>query len=133
MFLGIHRTYFSGKNRIILPKKFRKELGIEDKFYLVKGLDGEIWGFSKTEWLKEAEKRLSVPITEIEGRVQRRRFFSQAEECILDNQGRFIINGDLLVGSGITNEILLVGAGDHFEIWDPKAWEKVMESLVISH
>lgn len=125
MFLGTYKTYFTGKNRILLPKKFRKELGNEDKFYIVRGLDGEIWGFSNTEWQKEAEIRLNIPLTDAKGRDQRRKFFSQAEECVLDNQGRFIISKELSGYAELDKEVLLVGAGDHIEIWNPKQWTQL--------
>ena len=122
MFLGSYKTYFTGKNRIVLPKKFRRELGNEDKFYIVRGLDGEIWGFDHSQWQKEAGNRLKVPLTEATGRRLRRRFFSQAEECTLDGQGRFIISKELIEFAGIKDQVLLIGAGDHFEIWEPNIW-----------
>lgn len=127
MFLGIFRTYFTGKNRIVLPKKFRKELSFEDKFYLIKGYNGEIWGFDNKQWHKEAEIRLSIPLTEEEGRIKRRKFFSQSEECNLDAQGRFIIPGDLILYSEIKTEVVLLGAGDHFEIWNPERFAKIVQ------
>ncbi len=131
MFLGTYKAYFSDKKersstsfRVILPKKFRRELGTDERFFIVSGLDGEIWGFSNKEWQKEAEKRLGVPLTDETGRELRRKFFSRAEECGLDSQGRFIISKELIDYAGIKNEILLIGAGDHFEIWDPKKWDR---------
>lgn len=123
MFLGTYKTYFSGKNRLILPKKFRKELEPETVLYLVKGLDGEIWGFNSIEWLKEAEKRLNIPLTETKGRILRRRFFSQAEECLLDTQGRFIVPPELSASAGLKKDILIIGAGDHLEIWDGQKYK----------
>ncbi len=125
MFLGSYLTLFSGRNRVILPKKLRKELGNEQSFYLVMGLDGEIWGFRSTEWQEEAEKRLDIPLTDYQGREQRRRFFGQAEECILDGQSRFIIPSEFAVKADLKEEVLIIGAGDHFEIWNPKEWEKL--------
>ena len=127
MFLGTHKTYFSGKNRVVLPKKLRRELGNDYKFYIVRGTDGEIWGFNAEEWQNEVIKRLRVPLTEVEGRIVRRRFFPNAEECILDSQGRFVISKELVEHSGIRDEVLIIGAGDHFEIWEPKLWEQIMK------
>ena len=75
MFLGKYKAFFTGKNRIVLPKKFRAELGSEMNFYLVAGLDGELWGFQSKEWQKEADRRLSVSITEKKVRLERRVFF----------------------------------------------------------
>jgi MraZ protein len=124
MFLGTYKTLFSGKNRVILPRKFRKELEPEDILYIVRGLDGEIWGFNTADWAKEAEKRLNIPLTETKGRVLRRRFFSQAEECLLDSQGRFIISQELIDYAGLLKEILIIGAGDHLEIWEKEKYEE---------
>lgn len=124
MFLGRFKTYFSGNNRVLLPKKFRRELGRDDKIFLVEGFDGEIWGFSYTEWLKEAEKRLSIPLHESGGRKLRRNFFARSEECALDSQGRFIIPKELIGNAGIGEEVLIIGAGDHFELWDEVRFER---------
>lgn len=124
MFLGRYKTFFSGKNRIILPRKFRLELGQEIVFYLVSGVDGEIWGFRNAEWQLEVQRRLNTPITSAEGRKERRLFFGRAEECELDNQGRFIISQNLVTYAGLREEILLIGCGDHFEIWDAERYRE---------
>jgi MraZ protein len=124
MFLGKFLTTFSGKNRIVLPKKFRQELGL-GIFYLLKGFDGEIWGFNAKEWEKEAQKRLSEDFTTTVGREKRRIFFSNSEICSLDSQGRFIIPEVMVQTSNLKSEILILGAGDHFEIWDPQILEQL--------
>lgn len=124
MFLGTYKIYFSGKNRLILPKKLRKELGENEVIFIVKGLDGEIWGFNKEEWWKEAGKRVEIPLQEREGRITRRRFFSQADECSLDAQGRFILPQEFVDYGEIGDEVLIIGAGDHIEIWNPQKFKK---------
>ena len=120
MFLGSFKTYFSGKNRLILPKKFRKELGNEERFYIYLGDNGEIWGFNKENWIKQAESILEIPLSSEEGRKKRLSFFPRADECILDNQGRFIVPSEFVENINLKNEVLIVGAGDHFEIWNPE-------------
>ena len=57
MFLGQFITTFSGKNRIVLPKKFRQEVA-DGVIYLIEGFDGGIWGFKTQDWEREAGKRL---------------------------------------------------------------------------
>lgn len=123
MFLGTYTTYFSGKNRLILPKKIRKELGDQDKFYIIMGQDGEVWGLNKENWQKQAEVILEKPLSSKEGREQRRNFFSQAEECFLDRQGRFILPSEFVEKSKLKNEVIIIGAGDHFEIWNKLSWQ----------
>ena len=126
MFLGSYKTYFSGKNRLILPKRFRKELG-EDKFYILLGENGEIWGFDPKNWFKLTEGILKFPLSTEEGRVKRLKIFPKAQECILDSQGRFILPQEFMEKLIFKKEILIVGAGDHFEVWDLNLWKKQQE------
>lgn len=124
MFLGSFKTYFTGKNRLVLPKRFRKELGNEDKFYVLLGGNGEVWGFDSENWSKLAESVLKFPLTTEEGRVKRLEFFPKAEECVLDGQGRFILPQEFMDNLNFKKEVLIIGAGDHFEVWDFDLWEK---------
>lgn len=127
MFLGSFKTFFSGKNRLILPKRFRKELGNEDKFYMLLGENGEIWGFDTGNWSKLAENVLEFPLSTEEGRAKRLRLFPKAEECFLDSQGRFILPQEFVEDLNFKKEVLIIGAGDHFEVWDLNLWKKQKE------
>ena len=93
---------------------------------MTRGLDGGIWGFEKAEWEKQANLQLEVPINEEKGRELRRMFFSGANVAELDKQGRFVIPDDLLSQSGFGMEVCLIGAGDHFEVWNLTQWEKFL-------
>ena len=129
MFLGTYLTYFSGKGRVILPKKLRNGLAKDRMVYLTKGLEGCIWGFDSKTWEKQANAQLEIPITEKKGRDLRRFIFSGTEIAELDLQGRFIIPPPLLSYARIGSGVLLIGAGDHFEVWDPKRWEELRDGL----
>ena len=126
MFLGSFQTKFSGKNRVILPKKFRSEIGKSNEIILTRGLDGCIWGFNKKDWEKEAERQLEIPLTEDKGRYLRRNLFASAESTELDLQGRFVITSSLVDFAHLGEEVILIGAGDHFEIWNPSNWGKII-------
>lgn len=128
MFLGRHITSFQGKNRLVLVKKFRDELNNEDRFYIIMGNNGEIWGYRVKDWLVEAQLRRSLPIEDSDGRKARRFFFSRTEECLLDSQGRFIIPQEFVDYAELGDEILMVGAGDYFEIWDQSRFKNMMGS-----
>ena len=130
MFLGSFKTFFSGKNRLILPKRFRRELGNQDTFFITMGKNGEIWGFDSINWLNLVNNIIQLPLNTEEGRVKRLQFFPGADECFLDGQGRFILPQEFVERLDFNNEVLIVGAGDHFEIWDCEAWKK--QQIVIS-
>lgn len=128
MFLGSYKTYFTGKNRLILPKRFRKELA-EDKFYILLGENGEFWGFDPENWFKLTNSILESPLSTEVGRVKRLRLFPKAEECTLDGQGRFILPQEFMESLNFKKEVLIIGAGDHFEVWDVSLWKKQQETL----
>lgn len=127
MFLGSYLTRFTGKNRVILPVKFRDELKGGKEIILTRGTDQCIWGFAQSEWQKQAEMQLEIPINDPEGLRVRRQIFAFAQIALLDSQGRFVINKDLLDFAQILKEVRIIGAGDHFEIWNPDSWEKVIK------
>lgn len=128
MFLGSFRPSFSGKGRIVLPKKLREEIA-GNRIVLTRGFDKCLFGFDKREWENQARRHLQSPITEPQGRKLRRYFFSQAQVVELDDQGRFVIPVELLELVPIEDGPVLVGAGDHFEIWQETQWQKEAEKL----
>lgn len=129
MFLGEYQTNFSGKGRVILPKKFRKELGSGKELVLSRGFEGCIWGFSKEGFAKEATQQLEISASDKKARDLRRYLFSAAEVVELDEQGRFVIPGSLLQHARLSDEVVIIGAGDHLEIWQPGTWKKILKTI----
>ncbi len=124
MFLGTFTPKFLAKGQIALPAKIRNGLG-GDRTVLTTGFDKCLYGFSLEDWQKIAASELVKPLSTAEGRLVRRQMFASAEEVDLDNQGRFVINENLRNYAGINGEeVIVIGAGDHFEIWDKNEWEK---------
>lgn len=130
MFLGEYQANFTGQGRIILPKKFRESLIGGKELILSRGLEGCIWGFSVKEFKKEAKKQLELSVTDQKGREFRRYLFSAAEKVFLDEQGRFVIPGILLIHARLEDRAVIIGAGDHFEVWNPQQWGKILAGLI---
>ncbi len=128
MFLGSYRPSFDAKSRrFALPKKIRLELN-NDEIILSLGFEKCIFGFNPENWQAEAEKQLETPITSRSARDTRRFLFSSAQHLILDNQGRFILPDDLCQFAKIGKPVV-IGAGDHFEIWDELNWNRQKTKL----
>lgn len=128
MFLGEYHVKFTGQGRIVLPKKFRQKL-LGNSLVLSRGFEGCIWGFPVSGWEKEAGKQMEVSATERQARDLRRYLFSAAEEVELDNQGRFVIPKPLLLYAKLQDGVVLVGTGDHFEVWNPGGWQKLVDTF----
>ena len=121
MFLGSYRPSFDlNSRRIALPKKIREYLATNE-IILSFGFEKCIFGFDTQTWQEQSEKQLGRPITDRVSRDIRRFFFATAEHIRLDDQGRFVIPGQLLEYAEVKSPII-IGAGDHFEIWDEVNW-----------
>lgn len=121
MFLGSYVPSFDlNSRRLALPKKIRDYLATSE-IVLSIGFENCLFGFDTQSWQKESEKQLALPIAQRRSRDLRRFFFASATTIKLDDQGRFVIPGDLLKYAKIERPIV-IGAGDHFEIWEQRAW-----------
>ncbi len=90
MLIGEYSHTIDSKGRMIVPAKFRTELG--ERFIVTKGFDGCLYGYSISEWQSIEEKVKTLPlITGKDARNFTRFFFSSAIECELDSQGRILI------------------------------------------
>ena len=124
MLLGNFEPNLMDKGRIALPKKIREELG-SSRLVLTVGFEDCIFGFSEKIWDEVTKMELGRPLfSDKVGRDLRRKMCAEAVNIELDSQGRFIIPGSMLEYAGITNQLVIIGAGDHFEIWGKEKWEE---------
>ena len=121
MFIGEYIHAIDNKNRIIIPSKFREELG--NKFIITKGLDGCIYVYTYNEWKLLEEKLVQLPLTSKNARAFSRFFFSGANEIELDKQGRALIPQSIMEYAGITKEVVSIGVSNRIEIWSKEKWE----------
>lgn len=123
--VGEYSPSFTGKGRLALPKQIREALENKE-IVLSKGFEKCIFGYQKETWEEAAKLELARPISNLEGRDIRRKMFSGAVIVSADEQGRIVIPENLIEYAGITEKAVIVGAGDHFEIWDMKRWQETI-------
>lgn len=124
LFLGEYEHALDERGRITLPRKIRQELGSEREIILARGFDTCIFGFDKSSWEREAGKHLETPVTDEIGRNVRRFLFSGAQKEELDKLGRILLPAQLKDYASISRNCIIIGAGDHFEIWDTLKWHE---------
>lgn len=128
VFFGEYQVSFTGSGRLVLPKKLR-ELLKGNTFILTKGFDTCLSGYDKDEWELKAKDLLQVSILEKENLEKRRFVFSSAVYLEIDEQGRFVIPRNLLNYANLNEKAVIVGVGDHFEIWELEKWEKYIKEV----
>ena len=128
-FLGEYDVPVDEKGRIFLPAEFRRKLSpeTEDTLVVVKGLDGCLTAYPQQAWAEIATKMTRLPQTDPKVRVYIRGMLSQAAEVKLDRQGRANLPRKLLERVGISDRMVVIGALDKIEFWNPEAWSLFMQ------
>ncbi len=120
MLIGEYYHNLDAKGRVSIPSKFRDDLG--GNFVLSKGLDNCLYAYSAKEWegfQNELLERRGADAQRI-----RRFFFSSANECEIDAQGRVVIPPKFREYAGLKKELVIIGVSNRAEIWDKEKWEE---------
>jgi len=128
VFLGEYTTKFTGSGRVILPKKLREAL-LSDVIILSRGFEGCVFGYDVKTFEEESKRQLEISATEERARLLRRYIFSGSVPAELDSQGRFVIPSALLTYANLARDVVIIGAGDHFEIWNTQNWAKHLQVI----
>lgn len=127
MLMGEYLHTVDNKGRIILPAKFREELG--DEFIVTKGLDNCLFVYGKQEWAILEEKLKRLPLAKPEARAFVRFFFAGAAELGCDKQGRVLLPNNLREYASLDKDVVVIGVSNRIEIWDSEAWEKYNDQV----
>ena len=119
MFTGEYNHSIDAKGRVIVPSKFREQLG--EEFVVTKGLDGCLFVYPKSEWEGIEEKFRALP-SNGETRRFMRFFFAGAATCEVDKQGRILIPPNLREHADLQKDIVSAGVLNRVEIWNKDRW-----------
>lgn len=131
MFIGEYEHIIDIKSRIIIPAKFRKDLG--EKFVITKSFtDKCLVAYSQEEWTNFENKLKTLPTTDKEVLRFIRAFFSSAIECEIDKQGRALVSNKLKEYAKLEKDVIIIGALTKMEIWSKTVWEQYNSDDAIS-
>ncbi len=135
-FAGEYTHTLDGKNRVVIPAKFRLFLQPEEKrgFFVTVDTSGKercIRLYPKSSW-----EKLVISVTEQAAKYPDlnnvlRLFYSHSDFATNDNQYRLVIPQKLIEYANLTDskEVIIVGLGDHIEIWNKEEWETNIKTL----
>ncbi|GAB6092329.1 division/cell wall cluster transcriptional repressor MraZ [Furfurilactobacillus curtus] len=125
MFMGEFQHNVDDKGRLIIPAKFRNQLG--DQFMVTRGLDGCLFGYPMAQWQALVDKTQALSLTKRDARAFARFLFAGATECEFDKQGRINIPGPLREHAKLDKACVIVGVSERFEIWSASQWVQYNE------
>ena len=120
MFTGTYENSIDGKNRMIVPSKYRNQLG--GKCMLSRGFDACLYIYTMEDWDELVGKMKKLRQTDRDMRKFIREFFSNASECQLDSQGRILIPQNLKNYAKISKDLITMGAMDKIEVWSKEVY-----------
>ena len=128
MFTGEYHHSIDEKGRLIIPSRYRNELG--EKFVITRGIEHCLYIYSLSSWEQITTKLESLPFTKKDAREFTRFFLSGATVAEFDSQGRVNITSPQLSYADINKECVVVGVGNRLEVWAVENWDVFMDSAV---
>ena len=124
MFMGEYHHNIDEKSRIIMPSKFRYDLG--ETFVITRGIDSCLFVYPKETWNNITNKLNELSFTKKDVRSFQRFFLSAATICEFDKQGRINISSPLASYANLTKECVIIGVNDRIEIWSKENFDKFL-------
>ncbi len=121
LFMGEYNHTLDAKSRLIIPAKFRENLG--EEFVITKGMDGCLFAYTAEDWEIFAGKLRELPMMDKESRQFVRFFLAGASLAQIDKTGRILLPQPLKEFADITKDVVLVGVGSRVEIWSKARWD----------
>ena len=105
-----------------MPTRHRDVLSAtaSNQLTITKHPHGCLMIFPRPEWEKFSARIAALPM---DAQWWKRIFLGNAMDVELDGTGRVLVSPELRAASGIEKETMLLGMGNHFELWDKAAYD----------
>lgn len=125
-FRGANNVTLDAKGRLAMPTRYRERIVERSNGQLVATVDRTdrcLLIYPLPDW-EEVERQLNdLPALSVAARSLQRLMIGHATELELDSQGRMLIPPKLRDYASLNRDVMLVGQGVRFELWDEAQWE----------
>lgn len=120
MYQGSSALSLDAKGRLTVPARHRDALQVqsEGRLTLTRHPEGCLLLFPRPVWEQHRERIAALPIS---ARAWQRIFLGNATDVDMDGAGRILVSPELRSAVGLRKDVMLLGMGSHFEIWDTEA------------
>ena len=132
MFIGATQLSMDAKGRLGVPAKHRDALtaGGAGDVVLTAHPHRCLILYPREAWIPIESKLTGLSSFNPQISALQRMIVGQADVLTLDSAGRLLVNSVLRKFARLDKEVMLVGQGSHFELWDVAAWDQQMERLM---
>ncbi|MGB4345496.1 MAG: division/cell wall cluster transcriptional repressor MraZ [Burkholderiaceae bacterium] len=117
MFQGASSMSLDAKGRLSVPTRHRDVLAAtaSGQLTITRHPHGCLMIFPRPEWEKFRARIAELPVS---AQWWKRIFLGNAMDVELDSTGRVLVSPELRAAAGIERDTMLLGMGNHFELWD---------------
>jgi MraZ protein len=133
MFQGAVQLNLDSKGRLAIPAKHRDALLVQCAGKLVLTADHQdacLLIYPESEWLPISEQLRKMPSLNSQVRLLQRRLLGYAEMVEMDASGRVLVSPSLRNYAKLDKQVVLVGQGNKFELWDETRWAQLSEASI---
>jgi len=124
LFHGTTELTLDAKGRLAVPTRHREALLSGGRgVVLTAHPDGCLMLYPFAQWEPVSAKLQSLSAFNEQARWWNRLFVGHAEELEIDSQGRILVSPTLRKFASITKDVMFIGQGNRFELWDVAIWE----------
>jgi MraZ protein len=125
MFFGTYTPKLDDKGRLFLPAKFRDDLA--EGLVVTRGQERCLTVWTLGDFQAMTDRLREAPVTNKGTRDYVRMLFAAASQEVPDKQGRVSIPPVLREYASLGKDVMVIGAMNRIEIWDPASWQSYSE------
>lgn len=125
LFVGQFEHSLDAKSRLFIPAKYRAELG--PAFYVTRKTETCLAIYPEEAWIKLTDKLNNLPDSVV-GPIKQF-LYSKTAYVTPDSQGRIVLSAELLAYAHIERDTVIIGVGDHLQIWSKPLWAEKDSTL----
>ncbi len=126
MFRGATKITLDAKGRLAIPARYRERLGARCDGQLICTVDQDycLLLYPLPDWEEIERKLMRLPSFNRNARRLQRLMVGYACELELDGHGRVLIPRELREFAQLERQVILIGQGNKFELWDETRWSE---------
>lgn len=132
MFRGATSLSLDAKGRLAVPTKHREALQLQCAGDLVLTAHPHrcLLLYPQPAWEPIQTKLMALSSFDKQASALQRLIVGHAEDVTMDSAGRMLVSPVLREFSGLDKEVMLVGQGSHFELWNMEAWRAQLAQVM---
>lgn len=123
MFQGCSALTLDAKGRVAIPSRHRDALISDEqgRLTLTRHPDGCLLVYPRSVWEDRREQIARFPMS---ARPLQRLLLGNALDVEMDGSGRILVSPELRQAAGLSRNVMMLGMGSHFELWDADEWAR---------